>query len=378
MPEPFKNLLNSQIIEAMAMHFDKHWDAFDYDGFISSATKNLDALELKERSLQITQIMISHLPVHFEKAGEIMLSSLGTELDDDLSAGAVDSQGIAGWAIMPMAHYVGLQGQGHFDLSMTLLKEMTKRCSSEFGIRFFLLESTEKTLSVLKGWTTDGNHHVRRLVSEGTRPRLPWAMRLPMFIEEPSPVIDLLERLKDDDKEYVRRSVANNLNDIAKDHPDKVARIAGRWLNNAGKERKKLVRHGCRTLIKKGHEETLKALGYESPQIGQASINIKTGQVKFGTFLEFTFSMTSLSHKEQALIIDYIIHHQKANGRTSPKVFKWRDTLLRAGKKLSITKKHAIKKITTRVYYPGLHKIEVMVNGVLVAEDEFELIMPKV
>ena len=375
MAEPFKNLFNKEVIKGMAAHFEKQWAEFDARAFISAATKNLDALELKERSEQITHAMMNHLPADYEKAGEIMLASLGAELEDDLSAGAIDSQGIAGWAVMPMAHYVGLRGHDHFDLSMTLLKEMTKRSSSEFGIRFFLLQSPEKTLSVLKTWTTDSNYHVRRLVSEGTRPRLPWAMRLPIFIKNPSPVIDLLEILKDDDKEYVRRSVANNLNDIAKDHPGRVASIAGQWMKGAGRERKRLIRHSCRTLVKRGHKETLKVLGYETPKIEQAAINILTAEVEFGSFLEFAFSMTSSANHDQPLIIDYIIHHQKANGNTSPKVFKWRTTSLLANETLILTKKHAIKKITTRVYYPGLHKVEVMVNGLSAREAEFELIM---
>lgn len=376
MPEPFKNLLSKEVIHGIATHFKKQWPQFNRESFITGATKNLDSLELKQRSGQITQTMITCLPADFEKVGEIMLASLGTELEDDLSAGEIDSQGIVGWAVIPMVHYVGLKGQGHFDLSMTLLKEMTKRCSSEFGIRFFLLQSTEKTLSVLKTWTEDSNHHVRRLVSEGTRPRLPWAMRLPMFIKDPEPVIELLERLKDDEKEYVRRSVANNLNDIAKDHPNRVAQIAGQWLKNAGKSRKRLVRHGCRTLIKNGHEQTLKVLGYKAPNINEATIDIETPKVEFGNFLQFTLSLTSASGHSQPVIIDYIIHHRKANGGTSPKVFKWRKTTLPTNKKLVLTKKHTIKKITTRVYYGGLHRIEVMVNGVTVASAEFELVIP--
>jgi 3-methyladenine DNA glycosylase AlkC len=162
---------------------------------------------------------------------------------------------------MPLTHYVGRNGLKHFDLSMMLLKEMTKRSSSEFDIRYFLLDSPLRAISILQEWTQDPNQHVRRLVSEGTRPRLPWAMRLPVFIEDPSPLIPLLDALKDDEEEYVRRSVSNNLNDIAKDHPDVVAGIARQWLKGASKNRQRLVRHACRTLIKQGHKETLAALG---------------------------------------------------------------------------------------------------------------------
>ncbi len=376
MPEPFKNLFNRQIILGMAKHFQSQWSEFDSKGFSDAASKNLDTLELKERSDQIVNAMIKHLPSDFMRAGEIILASLSPSLEGDIFGVTVDDDGIAGWAIMPMTHYVGLRGHDYFDLSMTLFKELTKRFSSELGIRFFLLESPEKTLSMLKKWTNDNDRHVRRLVSEGTRPRLPWAMRLPMFIKDPFPVIELLELLKDDDEEYVRRSVANNLNDIAKDHPDVVAEIAKKWMKGASKEREKLIRHACRTLLKNGHKKVLQVFGYQPPKIRKAIIDVKTPEVVFGNALEFTLSIFSDSIHEQALMIDYIIHHQKANGRTSPKVFKWRTKTLEANKVFTSTKKHAIKKITTRVYYPGVHTVEVMVNGVSVGTADFNLLIP--
>ncbi|NOZ52582.1 MAG: DNA alkylation repair protein [Gammaproteobacteria bacterium] len=376
MAEPFKNLLNKKIIKGMATHFKRQWSAFDAEGFVATATKNLDLLALKARTERITETMIKYLPADFEKTGEIMLASLGPPLGDDISAGTVDAKGISGWAVTPLTHYVGLRGHKHFNLSMTLLKEMTKCASSEFAIRFFLLASPEKTLSVLKTWATDSNQHVRRLVSEGSRPRLPWAMRLPTYIKDPSPIIELLEQLKDDDKEYVRRSVANNLNDIAKDHPDVVAEIAAQWIRNATKERKKLIRHACRTLLKNGHKKTLTIFGFKPPKIKQINLDVLTPNVVFGGYLQFTLLICSDSRVDQALMIDYIIHHQKANGKTSPKVFKWRATTLAAKEMQTSTKKHAIKKITTRVYYPGVHTVEIMINGVSMATADFQLSMP--
>jgi len=375
MAEPFKNLLSREIIEGMASHFDKHSSGFDRKSFVDDATQDLELLELKARTDRITDIMIKYLPDDFEKSGKIMLSSLGLPLGNNISSGTVDSKGIAGWAITPLAHYVGLQGHDNFDFSMVLLKEMTKRASSEFGIRFFILKQPDKTLAVLKSWALDSDQHVRRLVSEGSRPRLPWAMSFSMFIEDPSPVIELLEVLKDDESEYVRRSVANNLNDIAKDHPDIVASIAEKWMVNANSERVKLVRHACRTLIKKGHQKTLMVLGYKPPSIHKSNIKILTPEVVLGKALEFTLSIDSVVNQEQPLMIDYIIHHQKANGKTSPKVFKWRIENLLKNKTLSFTKKHPIKKITTRKYYSGLHSLEVMVNGISMGKSNFNLLM---
>ncbi len=338
--------------------------------------QGLDKLELKERSQQITQAMVDYLPADFEQAGQIIRASLGTPLGDDLLSRAIDEKGIAGWAaIMPISDYVGLQGSDHFELSMLLFKEMTQRGSAEFGIRYFLLKHPEKTLAELESWVNDENQHVRRLISEGTRPRLPWAMALPSFKKDPFALLNLLEKLKDDKAEYVRRSVANNLNDIAKDHPDLIANIAEAWLKSASEARRKLIKHACRTLVKQGHQHTLQVLGYQSPQIKEFHIVVLDTAVTFGNALQFSFSLCSSSDKEQALMIDYVIHHQKANGTTKAKVFKWRNIHLAAQQSFQASKKHAIKKISTRQYYAGLHSLKVVVNGVSQGRVDFQLIM---
>jgi 3-methyladenine DNA glycosylase AlkC len=375
MPEPFKNLLSSVVIRTMAGELAKAGPHFDAVGFIEMAGKNLETLELKQRSTQITATLATFLPDDFEKSAKIILASLAPEDENAFNNVDRSDRGITGWAVMPMADYVGLYGQGHFDLSMTLLKEMTKRSSSEFGIRFFLLEQPERTLSQLKKWTRDTNVHVRRLISEGTRPRLPWAMRLPAFIEDPTPLLPLLESLKDDKEEYVRRSVANNLNDIAKDHPELIEKIAKQWIIGASKNRNKLVRHACRTLIKQGHQGTLKALGYNPPCIELDKLSIMTPRVFFGDALLFELSLTSTCKFAQPLIIDYAVHHRKANGSTTAKVFKWKTITLAPFATLQAKKKHGIKKITTRSYYPGTHSLEISVNGISCGINNFELIM---
>ena len=375
MPEPFKNFFNLETIDGMAAHFRRAWSDFDQAGFVRAASADLESLELKQRSARITAAMASHLPDDFERAGAIMLASLAPAHDGDTSGASLGAGGIAGWAVMPMTAYVGEHGLGHFDLSMTLLKEMTKRFSSEFGIRFFLLDDPERTLAKLMQWATDPDHHVRRLCSEGTRPRLPWAMQLPAFIANPAPLLPILDQLKDDPSEYVRRSVANNLNDIAKDHPDLVARIAARWLNGASRERQQLVRHACRTLIKQGHRPTLKALGYGRPKVTVTGLTIETPEVVFGDALAFNLVLASTSDAPQPLIIDYAIHHRKANGGTSAKVFKWKTVTLQPGERHETSRRHSIRKITTRQYYPGTHGLEILINGASVASDAFELII---
>ena len=377
MAEPFKNAFNRPLIEGMAGHFKKHCSAFDASGFKNTAGNDLETLELKARSEQIMLAMCEYLPADFELAGEIMLASLSPSIEGDQVSGSVDENGISGWAIMPMADYVGIYGDDHFDLSMILFKALTKRFSSEFGIRYFLLREPDKTVAVMRNWAEDDDKHVRRLASEGIRPRLPWAMQLPVYIENPEPVIELLEMLKDDPDEYVRRSVANNLNDIAKDHPDRVVEIAAAWMVGAKKERKQLIRHACRTLIKQGNKKVLQLFGYAAPALRQVAIEVQTPIVEFGSALEFSLCMHSTIDREQPLIIDYVIHHQKANGKTSAKVFKWSTKTLAANQSLQLNRRHSIKKITTRVYYAGLHRVEVMVNGVSLGAVDFQLVMPQ-
>lgn len=250
---------------------------------------------------------------------------------------------------------------------------MTMRFSAEFAIRPFLVEHQAEVLEILSGWVDDDNEHVRRLVSEGTRPRLPWGMRLNIFIEDPTSVIELLEKLKDDDSEYVRRSVANNLNDIAKDHADLVADISKKWMIDASKERQKLVRHSLRSLIKSGHKGALSALGYNLPHVNLEEFNLLTPIVKMGKFLEFEIKLTSKKKSIQPLIIDYAIHHQLANGTLSAKVFKWKNIKLQVDKPIEANRRHSFRPITTRRYYEGLHKVEIFINGEVLGGLDFNL-----
>ncbi len=374
MPEPFKNLFSVKVINHMGDHFARVWPKFLRDKFVAAAANRLEDLELKQRSQQIMEAMIAHLPDDFQSAGGIMMESLAPENHVREKEDSICPDGISGWAIMPMTHYVGLQGLDHFDLSMELMREMTKRFTSEFGIRFLIIAEPELSLSLFKEWVKDPNEHVRRLVSEGTRPRLPWAMQLTDFVTDPNPTLPLLEALKDDDSEYVRRSVANHLNDISKDHPEVVARIAYQWLQgDVSQDRQRLVKHACRSLIKQGHTATLKAFGYSEPKVKIGNLKILTPVVDFGDSLEFELSLESRSKKKQPLIIDYAVHHQKANGKLTPKVFKWKTVSLAGGMPFVATRKHSIRKISTRRYYPGLHRLEILVNGKSLAVKNFEL-----
>ena len=358
----------------MGDHLLRVWSDFPRDEFVAAAVDRLADLELKQRSEQIMQALATYLPDDFESAGKIMMKSLAPEDHIREKQESLSSDGISGWAIMPMAHYVGLRGLDHFELSMDLMREMTKRFTSEFAIRYFIIAEPGRSLSTFKKWVKDPNEDVRRLVSEGTRPRLPWAMQLTGFVADPTPTLPLLKTLRDDESEYVRRSVANHLNDISKDHPDLVANIAEDWLKGeVTNERRRLVKHACRSLIKQGHGATLRAFGYRAPRVKVEKLTIHTPEVKFGDGLEFDLSILSLTKKEQPLIIDYAVHHQKANGKLAPKVFKWKTVRLKSSGSLIASRRHPMREISTRKYYPGLHRLEILINGKSMAKADFEL-----
>lgn len=312
------------------------------------------------------------LPLEFPAFEKIIRASLHPSEDPENEGASFGPEGVVGMAGWAIADLVTLRGRERPEAALGLLKDVTKRFSAEFAVRPFLDENTELTLEVFKEWLTDENRHVRRLASEGCRPRLPWGMQLRKFVADPAPVLALLEVLKDDPEEYVRRSVANNLNDIAKDHPDKVAEIAALWLIGADKNRTRLVKHACRTLIKHGHTGALGAFGYAPLRDVDCALIIKTDTVNYGEDLEFEFTLTA-KPAHCKIVVDYKVHFVKANGSRSPKVFKWKDTVLVKGG-LAGVKRHAIKPITTRTYYAGDHRIEILVNGVAVASGAFELI----
>ncbi len=376
MAEPLKTFFRREVVENMARHLGRVDPEFDREGFAAAALNGLDALELKERANHIKDALAGHLPPEFSRAVTGLTRSLAREsvyLEPSSGDNSLRDDGLAGWAVMPMTLYVAEHGMNDVGLSLTALYDMTKRFTSEFAIRYFLRDHPEQTLAVMDKWIGDPNHHARRLVSEGTRPRLPWAMRLDRFIADPAPVIALLERLKDDPSDYVRRSVANNLNDISKDHPDLVARIAADWLTGASDERRKLVRHGCRSLIKAGHRDCLAAFGYGEPEIRVDRFDAAPAEIRLGESVAIQATLASSSTRAQDLVIDYAVHHRKANGTASPKVFKWKTLKLEPGQTVSLEKRHPVKAITTRRYYDGDHEVRLLINGADVAGTRFAL-----
>jgi 3-methyladenine DNA glycosylase AlkC len=368
MPEPFKNLLNRDVIAAIGGQLAAHAPGFDRAAFEAAAGAGLEALELKARAAQITRALEAYLPQDFAAACDAMLAALHPETG--VSALPSDGRGLRGWAVMPLSEYVAARGLGDFDRSMRVLGQMTKRFSAEFAVRPFLRADPNRALGFLMQWAADPDPSLRRVASEGSRPRLPWGIRLEAFIADPAPLVLLLTRLRDDPSGIVRRSVANSLNDIAKDHPDLVAALARDWLRDAPPQRVQLVRHACRTLVKRGHAPTLAALGFGAAAV-EANLTVRTPVVRFGEALVFRLDLRGAA--AQRLVIDYAIHHRKANGGTTAKVFKWRVVELAEGAALSLERRHPIRAITTRRYCDGAHRVEALVNGRPVAAAAFEL-----
>ena len=253
-----------------------------------------------------------------------------------------------------------------------VMKELTGHFSCEFAIRSYLDESPDWALRQLKSWVRDKDSHVRRLVSEGTRPRLPWAPRLKMFQEDPSGGIDLLDRLYFDKELYVRRSVANHLNDIAKDHPDLAVSTAEGWLLRRDTAPVRwVVRHALRSLVKDGHVGALRLLGYGAPRVKQVTLKLSPKRLSFGDPLSLDVSFVSTMR--QSLMVDFALHRRLANDRLAAKGFKLKSVELQAGERWSVNKRLPIRPISTRRYYDGEHRIELIVNGKSVATESFRL-----
>jgi 3-methyladenine DNA glycosylase AlkC len=363
-----RDVFNENVVNQLAANLARAWPAFDSDGFRQSINPKLKPLTFSERNNLIRDRLWDFLPKDYPRALEIILKALPPEIPD------CELTGYGGFIVLPQNEFVAKYGLDHYDLSMQALYQMTKRFSAEGAIRPFILKYPERTLTILSKWAEDENCHVRRLVSEGTRPRLPWTMQLKPFIEDPRPVLELLEKLKADPVLMVRRSAANNLNDIAKDNPDLVVKTLRGWSKIENEDTQWLIRHAARTLVKQGNQDVLTVLGY-SPKVELSVSKLKLDKplVKMGDDLHFSFEIKSRANQVQNLVIDYILHHVKANGKRTPKVFKLAQKALGAGQTINISKTHPFRLITTRKYYAGKHMLEIQINGNSYQKISFEL-----
>ncbi len=375
MAEPFKNLINATLVQTAAAHLARQGRGFDAARFAALALPGLDALEMKARAMQICTALEATLPAAFDDAADLIEAALapaGRSWADQPSG----ADGLAGWILWPVGEFVARRGQATPDRALQLLHALTQRFTAEFAIRPFIVQHPALVFATLQRWTQDPSEHVRRLVSEGSRPRLPWGLQLKALVADPSPTLPLLRALQDDPSDYVRRSVANHLNDIAKDHPALVADWLRTHLPDAPPARRTLLRHASRTLIKAGDRPVLAAWGLDKPFKGQATLTLSAQQLRVGETFELQLSLQSGAARPQKLAVDYAVHHVKADGRLTAKVFKGWTIELPAHGQRNLAKTHSMREITTRRYHPGRHGLDVRINGRVVAEAGFELLPP--
>ncbi len=348
-PEPLKNILNGDFVCLLAKAFKKADPNFDESGFQKSIIdKSWNSKELKQRIRHISDTINKFLPYPYRKQIGIVMKV---------------APAFRGLGALVFPDFVEVNGLNDIETSLDALEILTQFSTAEFAIRPFVSKEQELVLKRVKLWAKNKNEHVRRLATEGIRPRLPWATPLPQFKKDPNKVIQILELLKNDSSEYVRRSVANNLNDITKDHPQLVLETAKRWIGKA-EETDKLLKHACRTLLKQGHDEVLGIFGFsKNVNATIEKLKIENPKLKIGDSLSFSLEVKNQSKKSQLLRIEYLIYFMKSNGKHSKKVFQLSSKHFDPGT-ITFQRNHRFKDFTTRKHYPGEHFIAISVNGV--------------
>jgi 3-methyladenine DNA glycosylase AlkC len=370
--EPFKNLLNPALVRKAGARLQAVWPAFDKAAFLRHANRGLDALELKARAMQIADALDATLPAQFDQACNVIEAALAPASEPGQPAPG-DSDGLHGWIVWPLGEFVARRGLAEPERALAALHALTQRLTAEFAIRPLIVAHPALVFATLQRWARDPSAHVRRLVSEGSRPRLPWGLRLQALVADPTPTLPLLAALQDDPSDYVRRSVANHLNDIAKDNPLLVVQWVRQHLPGASRERRALLRHASRTLIKHGHAEMLALWGTGARFEGSARLRLTPRRVVVGDSVELNLSLRAGGSRPQALMVDYAVHHVLASGGTSAKIFKGWTLTLAAGETRSLSKTHSLRVVTTRRYRAGRHAVDVRINGQVVADAAFSL-----
>jgi 3-methyladenine DNA glycosylase AlkC len=360
MAEPLKVFFSPALVRRLATDVERAHPTFATRAFIRQACSGLDELELLDRGKHIAGALAAHLPDAYPAAIDVLLRSLGPEHASEELIGA----GMAPFFYLPHVLFVAERGLDHFDESMRAQYELTKRFSAESSIRPYIARYPERTFAILREWTKDDNAHVRRLVSEGTRLRLPWAPRVAWLDANPERVLELLELLKDDPASVVRRSVANNLNDLGKVRSDLLMRTCASWLENAPAERRSLVEHALRSAVKRGSSEALQLLGYgKKASISIEDVRMAPRRVPIGGRVSISFALRSRSRTSQTLLVDLAVHFVKANGRVNPKVFKLTRLVLSPRERVELSTGVSLAVRTTRKPRPGAHHVDVIVNG---------------
>lgn len=378
MAEPFKNMYNEQFFDRFSKDLKLVIKDFDACEFVSQIMDNeWENRELKQRCMHITTILKKFLPADYKEAITKILELLdyvkNTQPDfskiDDTKFGLTLEYGPV------LDNYVEQYGLDDYETSVKAIEKITQFTSCEFSVHPFIIKYPDKMMQQMLVWSKHEHWGVRRLASEGCRPRLPWAMVLPNLKENPAPIIPILENLKNDPARFVRLSVANNLNDIAKDNPQTVIDLMKRWQGES-KEVDWIIKHGSRTLLKQGNPEMMELFGFNSTvkSIHIENFQISILKVKVGNSLEFSFNLLNKNNKRTKIRLEYGIYYQKANGTLAKKVHKISEKEYAENSTTQIIRKHSFRVVTTRKFHPGLHQVAVIINGNEFEKYDFELI----
>jgi 3-methyladenine DNA glycosylase AlkC len=354
-PPALKEIFDAARFRQMAKDVSSVYPRFDSRKFLGLTLPSLPEQSLLQRMRSMSHALHATLPLPYPDVVQVLRDT----------APLVDR----GFVTLVFPDYVSVYGREHFALSMEALKYFTPFGSSEFAVREFIRIDFARALKTMEKWSKDKDEHVRRLASEGTRPRLPWSFRLDRLILDPAPVAPLRE----DPSLYVRKSVANHLNDITKDHPEWVLTRLQQWdLDHP--HTSWIAKRALRTMIKRGDARALSVIGVEGPaEVAVKTFQIHPTSVRLGEQVRLALSCQSLAQKPQKLVIDYIVHYVKKAGHANAKVFKWKELILGPGESMTLEKRQRFQDFTTRVHHPGLHKVELMINGQVLAEGEFHL-----
>ncbi|MFC7246231.1 DNA alkylation repair protein [Catellatospora aurea] len=353
-----KDHIDDASITRLAAALTRVHPAFPAADFRAAARRGLEPLALKQRVSAVSAQLARFLPESFPHAARV--------LREAVAAGPLDM-----WSGWPATDYVAVHGLAHPDDALAAIAALTPHATAEFAIRPYLAAHPERTLAQLHIWATDPDQHLRRLASEGSRPRLPWASRVPM-LADPQVTIPVLDRLHDDPELYVRRSVANHLNDITKDHPDVALATARRWSASGGDGTAWVVRHALRSLVKQGHPEALGLLGFDhGADVTVTGLTVTPATLPIGGQVTIAFTLTADTGVRAA--VDYVVHHAGARGPRAPKVFKLTTADIEPGLPRQITRRHTFQHVSVRQLYPGPHRIDIQVNGRILAGAEITL-----
>ena len=326
-----------------------HYPQFDAAEYVALVSDDaFQGLELMQMARRATEILARLLPAPYPEAVKILREV------------APEAKGFEAFSLPT---FVELYGLDDWDTSLPAMAWFTKRASAEFAIRPFILADPKRAMAFMEELTQDSDPNVRRFASEGCRPRLPWAVSLPPFKRDPTPILPILEKLKDDESEFVQRSVANNLNDISKDHPELVLDICERW-KGSSKGADWIIKRACRTLLKSGDRRAMLLFGFGDPaSLEIADVGLSEETVGIGGDVELSFTLQVGSKRRTKVRLEYVVWYVKANGKTSGKVFQIREATLAPGEH-EFKRKLSFADQSTRKHYPGVHRISVVVNGV--------------